>query len=124
MKKLMAGVLILGLSATSISTFAQSELFKPSHGGQELKKSGLSYEVVRKPKEIIVYPPPKKENAPVPNRIILKFKNKKGIEDEINLKLMPMKEREPGMNIYSAPVPASVYISGGLSFDLDVHPKK
>ncbi len=124
MKKIMAGVFVLASSTASVSTFAQNELFKPSHGGQELKKSGLSYEVVRKPKEIIVYPPPKKENAPVPSRITLKFKNKKGIEDEIQLKLMPMKEREPGMNIYSAPVPASVYISGGLSFDLDVNPKK
>jgi len=31
--------------------------------------------------------------------------------------------KEPGMNIYSAPVPASVYIAGGVTFDLDFKKK-
>ncbi len=118
MKYIMSAALLLSLS--HLSAFAQDELFKPTHGGQELKKSGLSYEVVRKPKEILVYPP--KVDAPVPSVITLKFKNKKGVVDQVSLTLMPIKE--PGMNIYSAPVPASVYIAGGVTFDLDLSKKK
>ena len=115
-------ILIL-LMMMSTFSFAQEELFKPLHGGQELKKSGLSYEVVRKPKEIFVYAPDK-QDAPVPNVITIKFKNKKGILDQVQLKLFPIKEPTAGSNIYSAPVPASVYIAGGVSFDLGVNKKK
>lgn len=117
----MISILTLLLTTgVSSPTMAQDELFKPTHGGEEVKKSGLSYEVVRKPKEILVYPP--KDDAPVPSVITLKFKNKKGLIDQVQLKLMPIKE--PGTNIYSAPVPASVYIAGGVTFDLNFQKKK
>jgi hypothetical protein len=116
MIQLFAAMMCFGFSMAS---FAQEELFKPTHGGQEVKKSGLSYEVVRKSREVLVYPP--KADAPVPSVIKLKFKNKDGIIDQVQLKLLPMKE--PGMNIYSAPVPASVYIAGGVTFDLDFKKK-
>src|ERR1035437_2387199 len=112
-------ILVMLMAMASLS-FAQEELFKPRFGGQELKKSGLSYEVVRKPKEILVYPP--KDDSPIPSVITLRFKNKKGIIDQIHLKLLPMKE--PGTNSYSAPLPTNIYIAAGVTFDLNFHKKK
>ena len=102
------------------TAFAQSELFKPTHGGEELRKSGLSYEVVRKPKEVFVYAP--KEDSPIPSVITIKFKNDKGMFDQVHLTLLPMKE--PGTNSYSAPLPTNIYIAAGVTFDLDFHKKK
>jgi hypothetical protein len=111
---------ILAMLASSTSSFAQDEIFKPKHGGEVIKKSGLGYEVVRKKREILVYPP-KEKDFPTPSTVIVKFKNKKGIVDQMELKLLPMKE--PGTNVYSAPVPASVYIAGGVTFDLNLNKK-
>ena len=114
MKTLTLFALLFGLTVQ-----AQDELMKkPAHGGQVVKKQGLAYEVVRKPKEILVYPP--KEDAPVPSRITLRFKNKSGVADLVHIQLMPPKE--PGTSIYSGTIPASVYIAGGLTFDLDFGP--
>lgn len=114
---------ILAMLASAGSSFAQDEIFKPRHGGEVIKKSGLGYEVVRKSKEIVVYPPKDKENAPTPNTIIVRFKNKKGIADQMELKLLPMKE--PGSReSYSAPLPTNIYIAGGMTFDLNFTKKK
>lgn len=107
------------LFGTSVSHSQVVEL-KPEHGGQIIKKSGLSYEVVRKNRKIIVYP--LEEKSRIPNQLILKFKNSKGESGEMKLTLLPIKEQ--GMNIYSAPVPAKVYFAGGVSFDLTLSPKK
>lgn len=113
---------ILAILASHGSSFAQDEIFKPTHGGEMVKKKGLGYEVVRKTKEIVVYPPKDKKDAPVPNVIIIKFKNKEGIIDQMELKLLPM--REPGNIGYMAPLPTNIYIAGGITFDLSFGKKK
>ena len=48
--------------------------------------------------------------------VTIKFKKKDGTFDKVDLTLIQLKDA--GTNIYSAPVPASVYISGGLTFEL------
>lgn len=120
MKNALGLILVFGLPVIfSPAAHTADEIFRPTHGGEVVKKSGLSYEVVRKPKEILVYP---EKEAPVPNEITMKFKDKKGNINELRLKLFPVKET--AMNIYSAPVPAKVYIAGGVSFDLGFSKKK
>ena len=113
MKVIMFTIVVVSFFATAYSVFAQDELFKAAHGGQELRRSGLCYEVVRTPKEILVYPP--KEEVQTPDAITLEFKDKNGKVKKVQLKLTPIKE--PGMNLYSAPIPANIYFSGGVTFD-------
>lgn len=116
------GSVILGLSLLTGAAYAQDELFKPSHGGHVVKKFGLGFEVVRKPKEFLVYAPDKLDDKNIPGILIMKYKNRKGAIDQIEMKLLPPKK--PGDNIYSAQIPTKVYIAGGLTFDLDLNKKE
>lgn len=97
------------------------ELFRPLHGGQEIKKQGLSYEVVRKPKEILVYPPDK-EKSPTPEGVTIEFKDHKGVVDRMTLKLVPPKNPGPNM-YYTAPLPEKILIAGSVTFDLNFSKK-
>jgi len=112
--KLLA--IVLGLGSMALSAHAD-ELYKPKHGGVLLqhKKTGLAYEVVRKPKEVQVYAPT--ESAYVPKEITVHFKNGQGTFDQVHLKLLP--PNEPGSLFYSAPLPEGVLISAGVTFDFD-----
>lgn len=75
------------------------------------RKTGLEYEVVRKPKEVLLYP--LTSNAPVPSMITVRFKNEKGIADRMHLKLM--QSNEPGSRFYSSPLPERVLITAGIT---------
>jgi len=101
----------MGMSGRALA----DELFKASHGGELIKhhKTGIAYEVVRKPKEVILYAP--ESASPVPSTLTIGFKNEKGILDRVDVKLMPV-DNGPGSIFYSAPLPERVLVAAGLTF--------
>jgi hypothetical protein len=115
MKKLIFCVIaffgMLGISSLALA----DELYHPLHGGELIKhkRTGLDYEVVRTPKEVVVYPT--KDEAPVPKMITIQFKNEKGIMDSADLKLLPSKEAKAGYT--TGPLPQRVLVSGGVTFN-------
>ena len=100
----------MGISGRALA----DELFKASHGGELVKhmKTGLAYEVVRKPKEVMLYPPT--STSPVPSTLTIGFKNEKGVMDRVEVKLIPV--NEPGSVFYSAPLPERVLVAAGVTF--------
>ena len=112
-QKIIALIISILFLTPSLHTHAD-ELIKGTHGGSMAKhlKTGLAYEVVRKSKEVYLYPP--SNTSPVPSTITIGFKNEKGMMDRVELKLLPV--NEPGSVFYSAPLPERVLVAAGLTF--------
>jgi len=107
---ILSVVFLMGMGGLALA----DELFKASHGGEMVRhlKTGLAYEVVRKPKEVLLYAPD--TTSPVPSTLSIRFKNEKGIMDRVDVKLIPV--NEPGSIFYSAPLPERVLVAAGLTF--------
>jgi hypothetical protein len=105
--------LLLGTSGMVFSNPADAP--RGFHDGVLIHKSGVEYEVVMLPREIRVYA--NKGATKLPNELIVKVKNENGILDRFHLTLIPNKSHDSPA--YSSPVPANIYFSAGLTFDID-----
>ena len=98
-------------------SLSRADLLLGPHGGQMVQNNGKSYEIVRniEQHQIQIYAPPRTETE-LPSSITIRVKKKDKIINRIHLSLMP--DTGLGYPAYSKNVPASVLISGGITFEL------
>ena len=88
------------------------------HGGQMIQNQGIDYELVNNVREhkIQIYAPPR-AGSDLPSSLSVKVKKNDTLFEHIHLTLSP--GVEPNTPSYSALVPASISISGGITFEIE-----
>lgn len=99
-----------------LGLFAPVSALTQSVDGTLIRRGGSSYNIVAKPgvHEIKVYVKP--VDGPLPSTLVVQVKRKNKIIERISVKL---DQSDPDHFHYSGIVPAGVFVSGGITFDIE-----
>ena len=97
-----------------------SETVSGKHGGHIYQNNGIQYELVTNSKErrVQVYPV-NPGDAKLPSTIVVKVKKQDSIVDHIRLALDTGSEFGTSHAAYVGKIPANIYVSGGVTFELE-----
>ncbi len=116
--RVYAMFILFSLVTAAVSN-AEAPVAVGSHGGTIVSKAGKSYEVVldHSHHQVTVYSVPGQASGAPKSEMVLKIKKGDTFLEKIHLKLT--NPSDPARSNYTGLIPASVVISGGVTFDFD-----
>jgi len=119
-RQILSGVIMVGLflSLNAVTQPVWADSTTGPHGGQVIQSKGNDYEVVNDVShhKIYVYAPGRSAND-LPSSLVVKVKREDSVLKKFHLSLLPYVD--PAMPNYSTNLPSDIYISGGVTYEID-----